>query len=126
MIDFSKFGFTIKEQGEDVIEYENAILTLQHWEKPDIFVLAIIREKLIIPKDDYDYLDEVNAGKTPQEIYKIKEGIGKAEQKLAEILLHANFHTYPLFVGEIKDETFFEILINAVCTDARKLIQCGT
>lgn len=126
MIDFSKFGFTIKEQDETYIEYENDILTIQHWKKPNIFIVAIIREKLILLKDDYDYLDETRKGKIPTNIYKVKRGISESEEKLAKMLMNSNFYTYPLFVGELKDETFFEILINAICTNADKIIQCGS
>ncbi len=138
MIDFTKFGFTIKEidgkkaDDNDGTEYENELLDIQHWKKPDIYSISIRRERLLKLKTDKELLELSNKYGKPLsqcpyfEFYEINEKASKSEKQLAEMLLGSNFYNYPLYVGEIKDETFFEILINAICANCDKLVQCGS
>jgi len=133
MIDFLKFGFSISEvDGKkcddlDAVEYENDLLTIQHWRKPDVCIIGIRRDRFLVYKTKDELSVEIDrTKKSPTTVYKIKEGIGGDERRMAEMLLSGGLWTFPLFVGEVKDETFFEILLSAICTDAGKIIQCGS
>jgi hypothetical protein len=133
MIDFSKFGFTVSEMDgkkcddETATSYENELLEIQHWKKPNVYMVALRRERFIEWKHDYRSINEAIEQKKPNTGgYVIKEGISEPERKFAEQLLGSSFYAFPLYVGAITGETFFEILINSVCTDAEKLMQCGS
>jgi len=133
MIDFSKFGFSVKEiNGVKCIDgsgitYENELLEIQYWKNPDIYHIAIRRERFIEWKDDFYSVEEaIRLNKPNTGEYVIKEGISEAEKKFSKYILGSGFYNFPLYVGAIKGETFFEILINSVCTDAEKLMQCGS
>lgn len=133
MVDFSKFGFTIKEidgkkcDDEDAAQYESELLEIQHWKKPDVYIVAIRRERFLEWNSNYYTLEEAKKlGKANIGRHVAKEGLNESEKKMAHFLLSSNFYVYPLYVGAIKGETFFEILINSVCSDAEKLIQCGS
>lgn len=133
MVDFTKFGFSIKEvdgkkqDDADTAHYESEHLEIQHWKKPDVYVVAIRRERLIEWKSDFYTEEQAKTLRRPNTgDYVVKEGISESERRMAQMLMSGNFHVYPLYIGAIKGETFFEILINSVCTDADKLIQCGS
>ena len=133
MIDFSKFGFAVKEINgvkcidENGITYENELLEIQHWKKPDIYAIAIRREKFIQWKDNlYSVEEAISLGKSNTGGYFINENISEADKNFAKYILASGFYNFPLYVGTIKGETFFEILISAVCTDTEKIMQCGS
>lgn len=133
MIDFSKFGFAIKEMDgkkcdtEDGAEYDSELLSIQHWKKPNIYVISLRRERFIEWKEDFYTVEQATKlGKPNTGGYVIKAEISDAEKRFAEQVLSSDFYVFPLYVGAITGETFFEILINSVCMDADKLMQCGS
>ncbi len=121
MIDFLKFGFVVKEiNGVKCVDkggvtYENELLEIQHWTKPDICVIAIRRENFI------EWRGDDTGG------YVIKDNISESGKKFARHILDTgSLYNFPLYIGVIKGETFFEILISSVCTDTEKIMQCGS
>lgn len=133
MIDFLKFGFTVKEidgkkwDTEDAVEYENELLAIQHWKTPNVCIISIRRERFVVFKSEEELIEEMQrTQKSPASVYRIKEGITDSQRKMAELLLTGNTYNLPLYFGTIKDETFFEILLASICTDVDKIMQCGS
>ena len=133
MVDFLKFGFSVamvngeREENEDAVEYENDLLTIQHWKIPNVCIISIRRDRFLVFKTEDELSEEIDRTmKAPDSVYKIKEGITDSERRMAEILLGSEMYTLPLYFGTIKEETFFEILLASICTDVDKLMQCGS
>lgn len=133
MIDFLKHGFSVKEIDrvkcidEAGITYENELLEIQHWKKPDIYIIAVRRERFIVWKEDFYTVEQaLRLGRPNTGDYEIRSEISEAEKKFARHIMASNSYNMPLYVGAIKGETFFEILISSVCTDVEKIMQCGS
>lgn len=127
------FGFTVamvngqKEENEDAVEYENDLLTIQHWKIPNVCIISIRRDIFLVYKTEDELSEEIDRTKrAPASVYKIKDGINGSQRRMAEILLESTMHILPIYFGTIKNETFFEILLASICTDVDKIMQCGS